>query len=800
MSKKHNPLKERPIGDYPSSKEKGDGAIAWTAKLAADNVVSFGNQWLFDYGDELVATMVATYFASVETPPGGSYVETFKEVYKEAQKDAENVVEDARERSPVSTMIMDIVSPTVLSKLKIAGKLGEGTVDILKGIGKGGQQVLRTALESFATATGRSKGGQDFDDHLLNGAIGTAVSIATHGLLKGLGFAAEKLGLGKRAKVAADTLGAYLTTSKKFVGKAKNKGRTSWEASTRLWDKMFKNNLVTHTNVDYDPKLRTFVPKKGYRIKAPNVSDIERNIVNALNTGAKAADNILEEAGKGEVGTKGVTFLDIQDIIEKIKADAEEKYTGEDLKDVNRALRELQIKGHDLVKRTGKSSVKLLNELRIELDNKIKKSFGSRGEDETSIMRDINKVIVGELRGVVKNKIKDPVKKDEFLKIMDDMEDFYEVRKGVRLKGEMQAKGSNEKDIYYTDPGMLRSATQFTRENLGVPYHVSKETPSGSSDFFLPSLNTKKIKHTKYHGEEWDPSRLANDVAPPTDYTPSILPPSREALADMPSRIANTVGNVASENGYEDGPGISDSAIQDTDPGYYEPGRYPKEQSYGQQIGTDVMDQIGQEREMRQQKMQENNQKKMLDTLRMAKLPRNSEEFIANKELVLAKFAQDAPIELNNISHILSFEPDKIEDAMILYSQQNANLFTNDRYKRINGKIVDNIAKNQARKETMDREDISTIEKATIIDNLNKTGSYTADIDLANKKEMELGPKPGMGMSDVISKLKTQPVVGPELPKIDEGKELTPDTGYMKQTLPSGEVKSAEMPALDNFF
>jgi len=769
---------ESKFTDIERDEDEDQGWGEWFAEAGVDTAKSLANEFLLDFGDEAMAGIIATYVAATETPSGGSMADTWKDVYREAQQDIEKSVEKSRARSPHSTFIAGLVTPTVLSKFKFAAKMGEGTLDIIKGMGKGGQQLTRTALEGFLASTGRSSGKKGIDQNLLDGAIGAGISSSVHGVLKATGKVAEYFALGDRARAAADTLGAYLTEKQKYAGKSKNVGRTTWESTKRIYNKMFKNKLVTHTNVDWDPHLGQFVPKKGYKVKAPNVSDIERNINTAIKGSAKAADEILKQAGAGEVGTRGVVQFDIDKIFTTLKTKISEEYTGKDATDALKVIREMKVKALDLVKRQG-TSVELLNDLRKEMDKKIRNSFGDRGEAETAISRDVNKWISGELRGAVKGKIKDPATSKKLEMMLDDLEDFHEVRHEVRLRGEIKAKGSDLPEIYASKPGFIRTTLAEVRERAGVPYHIAKETPSGSSAVALPRLNTKKTKDVQRFGAEYEPGQPTSYIRPPEEYSPLIKLPPREALADMPSRMGRASSKVVDMGTQEEERELPPLGQLDRVP-----------QQAFQPPGLEQVDQMmGQAEQMnRVQMQQEKRQKEMLDKLRMAKLPRNSQEFVANKELVMAKFAQDAPEELGNVSHILSFEPDKIEDMMTVYSMQYPQLFINDQYKRINGKIIDNVAKNRARKETFDREDIPTSEKAAIIDKINKTAEFTADIDTANKIEEQQKPTGVSAINDVMAKLKAgQPIQKPA--QVPMAKEETP--------LAKKPPKPIELPTMD---
>ena len=105
-------------------------------------------------------------------------------------------------------------------------------------------------------------------------------------------------------------------------------------------------------------------------------------------------------------------------------------------------------------------------------------------------------------------------------------------------------------------------------------------------------------------------------------------------------------------------------------------------------------------------------------------LPRNSSEWINQKQFVLAKIAQEAPDLLDSVRNIIERQPEDLPDLISGASQAYPHLFVKDQYGRIDGKIVDPINRETATKDTMRRDDLDSQQKAVIIQLLNTTGEF----------------------------------------------------------------------------
>lgn len=105
-------------------------------------------------------------------------------------------------------------------------------------------------------------------------------------------------------------------------------------------------------------------------------------------------------------------------------------------------------------------------------------------------------------------------------------------------------------------------------------------------------------------------------------------------------------------------------------------------------------------------------------------LPRDTDRILEGKDFVLAKAAQQAPEMFDHVREVLENNPEVLPDILPGLVNGFPQLFERDQYNRVDGKIIDPAMREKARKDTMMREDLSKIEKAIIINELNKTGIF----------------------------------------------------------------------------
>lgn len=121
----------------------------------------------------------------------------------------------------------------------------------------------------------------------------------------------------------------------------------------------------------------------------------------------------------------------------------------------------------------------------------------------------------------------------------------------------------------------------------------------------------------------------------------------------------------------------------------------------------------------------------LVENLADYEIPRNSSAILANKQAVLAKVAQttDNPQIVQMLDDALTKHPDKLEPIIQTISMQFPDLFTTDKYNRVDGKIFhpDPMIKQQMIQKAYDavknRSNLSNTEKAMLWNDLNKDGS-----------------------------------------------------------------------------
>lgn len=107
------------------------------------------------------------------------------------------------------------------------------------------------------------------------------------------------------------------------------------------------------------------------------------------------------------------------------------------------------------------------------------------------------------------------------------------------------------------------------------------------------------------------------------------------------------------------------------------------------------------------------------------KLPRTVEGILENKEVFLAKIAQQGGDNAYHyMKEVVNERPDELHDLLPMMIKTSPTYFERDPYNRIDNKVVDQESKYKAINDTMKREDLTTTEKISIIDNLNKTGEF----------------------------------------------------------------------------
>lgn len=103
------------------------------------------------------------------------------------------------------------------------------------------------------------------------------------------------------------------------------------------------------------------------------------------------------------------------------------------------------------------------------------------------------------------------------------------------------------------------------------------------------------------------------------------------------------------------------------------------------------------------------------------KLPRDVEGILANKEILLAKVAQQYPQAFEQVKFVVEERPEDIESMMPMILNMLPHAFESDKYGRINNKILDPLMQKKARGDIMEDSRLSNTQKINMINKLNRT-------------------------------------------------------------------------------
>lgn len=119
------------------------------------------------------------------------------------------------------------------------------------------------------------------------------------------------------------------------------------------------------------------------------------------------------------------------------------------------------------------------------------------------------------------------------------------------------------------------------------------------------------------------------------------------------------------------------------------------------------------------------------DPMEVAKmrLPRTTEGLIKNKEAVISKLmVNGVPDEMiGAITQALNEDPDAVGSVASLMAMQFPTLFEKSKYKMFDGKILDPQERAKAADDTSKRDDLNSLQKAKIINEVNKTGKWLGE-------------------------------------------------------------------------
>ena len=105
-------------------------------------------------------------------------------------------------------------------------------------------------------------------------------------------------------------------------------------------------------------------------------------------------------------------------------------------------------------------------------------------------------------------------------------------------------------------------------------------------------------------------------------------------------------------------------------------------------------------------------------------LPRSTSGLLDKKPFVLAKIAQMMPEMLDAVQDVYDNNPENLSELAQVISMKMPHVFEKDKYNRFDGRIVSEVDKQKAIKDTLLNNGLSSIEQAKIITRLNKEGLF----------------------------------------------------------------------------
>lgn len=108
-------------------------------------------------------------------------------------------------------------------------------------------------------------------------------------------------------------------------------------------------------------------------------------------------------------------------------------------------------------------------------------------------------------------------------------------------------------------------------------------------------------------------------------------------------------------------------------------------------------------------------------------LPRSTQGLLANKELVLAKVAQEIPMAYGQVEDVMMNFPEKLDQIVPMLMQMMPEKFDSDKYNRFDDKIIDPMMQEKARRDIFRDPRLSPTEKQRLVDQINLDGTLSTE-------------------------------------------------------------------------
>lgn len=213
------------------------------------------------------------------------------------------------------------------------------------------------------------------------------------------------------------------------------------------------------------------------------------------------------------------------------------------------------------------------------------------------------------------------------------------------------------------------------------------------------------------------------------DLANKIARQKATGLVNPPSLLQGRQGSFYAQKFLESLPmGSTDEGLllraTAQDVGNYVQEKAPQAVDYARQLMEGLPKELGQSMAQPTQGRSPQSVPNIPEMLLKVKIPRTSEGVLKNKEVVLAKVAQQDPTFYPILKEFIEERPDELGDLLPKLIATTPAAFERDPYNRVDNKVMDQASKLKAINDTMRRNDMTNTEKISIIDNLNSTGEF----------------------------------------------------------------------------
>lgn len=648
-------------------KSKEDYKPTW-GDVAQGAAVGVGQGATFGFGDEIY---------------GGAKSLVTDQPYTEARDDARAVIRESRDKVPGVTFAGEMIG---------GGAVGGGGASFLKSVGQG-------ALYGAGEA-------DEMSDVPFNAAVGGGLSGVIHGV----------------------TALAKMPFQKTDVTRAKNLGATSkdFEKVGRLGDpvqmakELEEAGLFKYKNARLDPESGKFIARnKGTLLSnenrgVPSREQTLRIAKSGIKTASNQKKNIIEKANK-KIDIDALSG-NVQTKLSELRKNSPNKelFDSEATKTMDSLLDDLYYDGNLSKYRSAENKIAELSERKYPVDlleqelSEFYSKITAKGRAPTA--SEIKKMM--SMKSNIKNEKEVlsktiPSLKKEMEKIVKNAKGRDTIDKLEKAKQKWQNKAQSSFESSKINPEFKESAEIQKTLSTALKESIEDEifnTLGARVGSKFKDLN--RMSQNLHQAEKGLVPRIASDAVV-GDGTAKAVNPYASPLLQA-AKVTEALGGGEKGQLLRARTGDIMSEVMDI-PGMGQLGEQMK---------------LAPAREMTQPSRNERKPQSIPEQLIRAKIPRNSQEVMNDPEFIKAKVAQQAPMLFDQVQDVLDNNPESIKDVMLLLSQQAPHLFENDKYGRIDGKIVDPNKKQMAREDVMLNDEMSNSQKMIIINQLNKTGDF----------------------------------------------------------------------------